>query len=181
MLATALSSAAYGVVIAHVVAYLIGAGYDPVLAAGILGLTGLVSLPGRFVFNFVSDRFGPQPLLALCLGMQALSMLVLLAAASRVSLGAFVVVYGSAFGAISPLRASVLADHFGRLSYGSITAVQGLPSGLLAAAAPFAAGLLFDRFGNYVVAWSLTALAFGLGSLAVWMTPRADRPLNNVA
>jgi MFS family permease len=178
MLATALSSAAYGVVIAHVVAYLIGIGYNPVLAAAILGLTGLVSLPGRFVFNFVSDRVGPQPLLALCLGLQAVSIVVLLAAASGVSVAAFVLIYGSAFGAISPLRASVLADHFGRLAYGAITAVQGLPSGVLAAVAPFIAGLLFDRFGDYVLTWFLTAGAFALGAIAVWLTPRAERRHN---
>jgi MFS family permease len=177
MLANALSTAAYSVVLAHVVAYLIGIGYDPVFAAGILGLTGLVSLPGRFVFNFVSDRFGPQPLLALCLALQAVSIAILLAAASGVSLAAFVVVYGSAFGAISPLRASVLADHFGRLAYGSITAVQGLPSGILAALAPFLAGVLFDRFGNYVLTWALTAAAFALGAVAIWITPRASAEL----
>ena len=176
MLAAALSTAAYSVVLAHVVAYLIGIGYEPVLAAGILGLTGLVSLPGRFVFNFISDRFGPQPLLALCLVLQAVSILLLLAATSGLSVAAFVLVYGSAFGAISPLRASVLADHFGRLAYGSITAVQGLPSGLLAAVAPFLAGLLFDRFGDYLLAWMLTAAAFALGAVAVWVTPRAEAP-----
>jgi MFS family permease len=177
MLANALSSAAYSVVIAHVVAYLIGIGYNAVLAAGLLGLTGLVSLPGRFVFNFVSDRFGPQPLLTLCLALQALSIGVLLAAASGLSVAAFVVIYGSAFGAISPLRASVLADHFGRLAYGSITAVLGLPSGILAAVAPFLAGVLFDRFGNYVLTWALTAAAFVLAAIAVWMTPRASAEL----
>jgi MFS family permease len=177
MLANALSSAAYSVVLAHVVAYLIGIGYDAVLAAGLLGLTGLVSLPGRFVFNFVSDRFGPQPLLTLCLALQALSIAVLLAAASRLSLAAFVLIYGSAFGAISPLRASVVADHFGRLAYGSITAVQGLPSGILAAVAPFLAGVLFDHFGNYVLAWALTAATFALAAIAVWMTPRASAEL----
>src|SRR5258708_9349952 len=67
MTATAFSTAAYSVLLAHVVAYLIGRGYDPVLAAGVLGLAGLASLPGRFIFHVASDRLGPQPPLALCL------------------------------------------------------------------------------------------------------------------
>jgi cyanate permease len=54
--------------------------------------------------------------------------------------------------------------------------VQGLPSGLLAAVAPFLAGLLFDRFGDYMLAWMLTAAAFALGAVAVWVTPRAEAP-----
>jgi MFS family permease len=172
MAANALSSAAYSVLLAHVVAYLIGRGYDPVLAAGVLGLAGLASLPGRFIFNVVSDRFGPQPLLGLCLFFQGLSVFLLMAAGPVPFLVAFIVVYGSAFGAISPLRASVLADHFGRVAYGAISSVQGVPGGLFAGIGPFLAGLLYDHFGDYRLALSLTAAAFLGAALAIFITPR---------
>jgi cyanate permease len=175
MAATALSTAAYSVLLAHVVAYLIGRGYDPVLAAGVLGLTGLASLPGRVVFNLFSDRLGAQPLLGLCLVLLGVSVVFLLAARSAVFLALFIAVYGAAFGAISPLRASVLADHFGRLSYGSITAVQGLPGGVFAGLGPFLAGVLYDRFGNYELAFGLTAVAFFAAALALVVTPRPAR------
>jgi MFS family permease len=173
LVATALSTAAYSVLLVHLVAYLIGRGYDPVLAAGVFGLTGLASLPGRFVFNVLSDRFGPQRLLGLCLGIQGLSVFLLLAAGPFAFLVAFIAVYGSAFGAISPLRASVLADHFGRLAYGSITAAQGLPIGISAGLGPLLAGFLFDVFGDYRLALGLTAGAFFAAALAVFATPRA--------
>lgn len=172
MTAGALSSAAYSVLLAHVVAYLIGRGYDQVLAAGVLGLAGLASLPGRFIFNVVSDRFGPQPLLGLCLLFQGLSVLILMAAGPFPFLLAFIVVYGSAFGAISPLRASVLADHFGRVAYGVISSVVALPSGIFAGIGPFLAGLLYDVYGDYRLAFSLTTAAFLGASLAVFLTPR---------
>jgi MFS family permease len=176
MAVTALSTAAYSVLLAHVVAYLIGRGYDPVLAAGFLGLTGLASLPGRVVFNLASDRFGAQPLLGLCLVLMGVSVFFLLAAPSLPFLVAFIAVYGSAFGAISPLRASVLADHFGRLAYGSILAVQGLPGGLLAGLGPLAAGVLYDRFGNYQLAFGLTAALFFASALAIAITPQPAAP-----
>lgn len=171
--ATALSSAAYSVLLVHLVPYLISRGYDPVLAAGVFGLTGLVSLPGRLVFNLLSDRLGPQSLLGFCLGVQGLSILLLMAAGPFALLVAFVAVYGSAFGAISPLRASVLADHFGRLAYGSITAAQGLPVGISAGLGPVLAGYLYDVFGDYRVALGLTAGAFAAAAVAVLATPRA--------
>jgi len=171
--ATALSSLGYSVILAHVVAYLVGGGYDPVLAAGVLGLAGLASLPGRFVFNVISDRFGAQLLLGLCLALQGLSVLLLMAAGPLAFLVAFIVAYGIAFGAISPLRASVLADHFGRIEYGSITAVQGVPIGIFAGAGPFLAGVLYDSFGNYRLAFGLTAAAFLGAALAIFLTPRA--------
>jgi MFS family permease len=170
--ASALSGAAYSVLLVHLVAYLISRGYDPVVAAGVFGLTGLASLPGRFIFNVISDRFGPQPLLGLCLAIQGLSVFLLMAAGPVAFLVAFIAVYGSAFGAISPLRASVLADHFGRLAYGSITAAQGLPIGISAGLGPLLAGLLYDLFGNYSLALGLTAGAFLASALAVFATPR---------
>ena len=169
--AVALSTAAYSVLLAHVVAYLIGRGYDPVFAAGVLGLTGLASLPGRFVFNIVSDRFGPQLLLGLCLLVQGMAVLFLMAA-GPFFVAAFIVVYGIAFGAVSPLRASVLADHFGRLAYGAISSAQGAVVGIFAGAGPVLAGLLYDRLGDYHLAFAMTASAFLGASLAIFLTPR---------
>ncbi|MDQ6691373.1 MAG: MFS transporter [Candidatus Dormibacteraeota bacterium] len=172
MAATALSTLAYSVLLAHVVAYLIGLGYRPVLAATLLGLTGLASLPARFIFNFISDRFGPQPLLTMCLALQGLSVLLLMAGSLPFVI-AFVIVYGTAFGAVSPLRASVMADHFGRLAYGSINAVHGVPAGVFAGLGPFLAGLLFDLRGDYRLAFALTCGTFLVAALAVMLTPRA--------
>ena len=66
----------------------------------------------------------------------------------------------------------MLADHFGRLAYGRITAAQGVPTGILAGLGPFLAGLLYDLYGDYRLAFTLTATAFLGASLAVFLTPR---------
>ena len=101
-----------------------------------------------------------------------LSRMVFQRALAVIYLVAFIAVYGTAFGAVSPLRASVLADHFGRLSYGAITSVQGVPAGIFAGLGPFLAGLLYDLLGGYSLAFLLTAAAFLAASLAVFATPR---------
>jgi putative pyrroloquinoline-quinone-binding quinoprotein len=49
-------------------------------------------------------------------------------------------IYGCAYGAYSPLRASVMADHCRRRAYGAITAVEGIPLAICAALVPLAAG-----------------------------------------
>jgi MFS family permease len=46
------------VLFAHQVAYLIGRGYEAVLAATLAGAVGIASLPGRFVLNVLSERVG---------------------------------------------------------------------------------------------------------------------------
>lgn len=170
-LGSALGLFAHSAVLAHQVAFMIGRGFDPVLSATLAGLTGLASLPGRVVLNLVSDRLGAQVLLAGCTLAMAAGTVCLLEATSLPWLWAYVVIYGGAFGAISPLRASTMADHFGRRSYGAVTAAAGVPIAVLGAAGPLVAGLLFDRIGRYEPAFEVVALAFVLSALAVLVTP----------
>jgi MFS family permease len=172
-LSSTLGLLAISALFAHQVPYVISRGYDPVLAAGLAGLVGVASLPGRFIFNVLSDRLGPQGLLALCGFIQALGVVILVVASSLAVLVAYAAVYGLAFGAISPLRASVMAEHFGRRSYGAITALQGLPVAIGAATGPLVAGWLYDRLGDYALALWLCSAAFLASAVLVVLTPRA--------
>jgi MFS family permease len=116
------------VVFVHQVAFMISRGTDAVLAATLSGMLGLASLPGRYIFNILSSRISAQLLLTLSVVGQAAGIVVLVLASSSLGwLLLYVLIYGSAYGAFSPLRASVMADHFGRRDYGAITAVQGIP------------------------------------------------------
>lgn len=165
----------HAVVLAHQVPYLIGRGFNPVFAAAVAGLLGVASLPARLVLNLLSDRFGPRALLALSTALQAAGAALLMATSPSTGLllWVYIAVYGFAFGAVSPLRASVMADQFGRRAYGAITATQGVPVAVLAAVGPLAAGALYDRFGNYSVALGLTVAAFVVATVALLLTPRA--------
>jgi MFS family permease len=174
--AYALEVFASNVILVHVVAFLIGRGYSGAWAAGIVGILGLASLPGRFLLNLLSDRVGPQPLLALCMASQGIGVLLLLHDPSTGWLIAFVVVYGGAFGAISPLRAAVMADHVGRMAYGAIIALQGVPVAIAAGAGPFIAGWLYDRLHGYGLPFWLSACAFLLSGVAVALAPPPPAP-----
>jgi len=164
------------VVAVHQIPFMIARGFDPVFAAGIAGLVGLVSLPGRFLLNQLSDRVGSQRLLALVLAVLGLGVVVFTVATSVAGLYAYVAVSGVAFGARSPLRASVMADHFGRRAYGAITAVNGVVIAVPAALGPLVAGWLYDTLGNYQLAFWLTAAVLGIAAGIVFLTPRPARP-----
>jgi MFS family permease len=170
--AYSLLSLASNVVFVHQIAYLIERGVSGTLAASVAGLVGLSSLPGRYVLNWLSDRIRPQLLLSLCLIAQALGVLLLLQGQAFGWLIAYILVYGIAFGAISPLRAGVMAEHFGRRAYGAITAVQGLPVALCAGFGPLIAGWLYDLLGHYEPAFWLSIGALLLAALGVVGTPR---------
>jgi MFS family permease len=178
MLTASLSLVMLGstVVFVHQVAFMIGRGYDPILAATLSGMLGLVSLPGRYVFNMLSSRISAQSLLILSVVAQAVGIVVLVLSSSLLWLILYVIIYGTAYGAFSPLRASVMAEHVGRRAYGSITAVQGVPVALCAALGPVAAGWLYDSLHHYEVAFWLCAGAFLLAALGLILTaqPHAD-------
>jgi MFS family permease len=163
----------HAAVLAHQVPYMIGRGYDPVFAAGVAGLLGVASLPARLVMNLLSDRFGPRAMLILSTLLQAVGVLLLVNAGGALVLWAYVAVYGFAFGAVSPLRASVMAEYFGRRAYGAITAAQGVPVSVLTGVGPLAAGTLYDRLGDYRLAFALTIAAFLVAALALALTPPA--------
>ena len=160
------------VVFVHQVAFMISRGTDAVLGATLSGMLGLASLPGRYVFNVLSSRISPQKLLTLSVLAQAVGIVVLVQASSPGWLILYVVIYGSAYGAFSPLRASVMADHFGRRAYGAITAVQGIPVAICAGLGPLAAGWLYDGLHHYDVAFWLCACAFLLAAIGIGLAPR---------
>jgi len=178
MLTASLSLVMLGstVVFVHQVAFMISRGYDPILAATLSGMLGLVSLPGRYIFNMLSSRISAQSLLLLSVVAQAIGIAVLVLSSSLFWLVLYVIIYGTAYGAFSPLRSSVMADHFGRRAYGSITAVQGVPVALGAALGPVAAGWLYDRLHHYELAFWLCAGAFLLAALGLLLTaqPHGD-------
>jgi MFS family permease len=169
------------VVFVHQVAFMISRGTGAVLAATLSGMLGLASLPGRYVFNVLSTRISSQKLLTLSVVAQAVGIVVLVLASSLDWLILYVVVYGTAYGAFSPLRASVMADHFGRRAYGSITAVQGIPVAVCAGLGPLAAGWLYDVLHHYEMAFWLCAGAFLLAAIGIAMTPPPQNYNESVA
>jgi hypothetical protein len=58
--ATMLSNLRFGLVFVHQIAYLVGRRYDSVLAASVVALRGIVSIPGRVVFNLGSEWRPPK-------------------------------------------------------------------------------------------------------------------------
>ncbi|GHO94883.1 MFS transporter [Reticulibacter mediterranei] len=177
LITTSLSLVTLGgtVVFVHQVAFLIGRGYDLILAATLSGMLGLVSLPGRYLFNMLSQRMSAQTLLTVSIIAQAAGIAVLILAPSLLWVICYVLLYGTAYGAFSPLRASVMAEQVGRRAYGSITAVQGVPVALCGGLGPLAAGWLYDQLQRYELAFWLCVGAFLLAAFVLLLSARAQR------
>jgi MFS family permease len=162
---------ASAVVQVHQISALSLRGYDPVLAATVAGGLGLASLPGRVLINLLSERITPQTLLWICIAVQATGMVVLILASSVGWLVVYIVLYGAAYGAISPLYASVMAEHCGRRAYGSILALQGSAVALCSGLGPLAAGWLYDHLHTYTLAFWLCVGALLVAAVGIMFTP----------
>lgn len=144
----------------HLIPYLTDHGYSSGFAASAAGLVGLLALPGRLVITplggFVPRRFVAAAIFSL----QALALVVLLTVSTRGGVIVFVILFGLGFGAITPARAALVAELYGRANYGSISGVLALFVTGSRALAPISAGLLYTTFGRYEpVFWLLMLVA----------------------
>ena len=104
---------------------------------------------------------------------QAAGVATLLACPGPVGLGAFVLLYGIGFGAITPARAALVVETFGPAWYGTIAGRLALIGTMARAAAPVALGWLVDRGAGYDGALgALIALAL-VAAVTVTMAGRS--------
>src|SRR4029453_10337310 len=83
---------------------------------------------------------------------------------------------GRAYGDASTLFSATVTDFFGREHAASLAGLLFSLSGSMAACGPFAAGFIYDRTGNYRLAWWLSAACNGLAlSLLAFTRPPARR------
>ncbi|MFZ0214625.1 MAG: MFS transporter [Candidatus Dormiibacterota bacterium] len=155
----------------HQVSFLITRGEAPLAAASIAGTIGLVSVPGRFLLNLAGQRVSPQRLLAAAMATMAVAVSVLVVLGGTGAALAYAVLYGVGYGAVTPLRGTVMALHFGRRSYGAITALQNLAVVGGSAAGPLAIGQLYDLQRTYRPAFVLLAAVLGFGVVATALAP----------
>jgi|SRR5579872_686267 len=145
--AISLSYFASTVVLLHHIAYLISRGYPAAFVATLAGLIGMAYLPGRSFVSFASKRISLAVLCACTFALEASGIALLATARDAAWIVAYVLAFGAAYGAMSPLRGAIVAERFGRRAYGAIFATQGVPVGILAAAGPIVAGRVIDLFG----------------------------------
>ena len=158
------------------VAYLIARGYAPAFAATLVGLFGLAYLPGRAFIAWFGERTSLALLFAVAFALQAVGVVVLLKAPSLPGVIAYVCTFGAAYGATFPLRGALMAQRFGRRSYGAILAAQGVPVGIGAALGPVVVGRLIDALG-YGAAFAACIAALVAAAAFVAVPVRAPRGL----
>jgi MFS family permease len=151
----------------HLIPFLIARGYGAGFAATAAGLVGIMALPGRLIFTPLGGIWPRRYVTAAIFVLQAIALAVLLTVRSEAGVFAFVALFGAGFGAITPARASLVAELYGARHYGSIAGILAFFVTGARALAPVSAGFLYTVSGHYEpVFWALAVIAL-LATVAI--------------
>jgi MFS family permease len=168
--------AAHSGPIFHMVSYAITCGIAPMTAVTIYSVEGLAGLGGRLLLGVAADRYGAKRILIAGLLVQALAIFSYTLVGELGEFYMLAIVFGTAYGGVMPLYASLARDYFSQKIMGTVFGAATMLSSIGMATGPLAGGWVFDRFGGY--SWLFIAsAALGIGAAAMaFAFPRPPQP-----
>ena len=144
----------------QIVPYLRDVGVSPAVAAGALSISSLLGSLGNPFWGWLSDLFSPRRLALITLAISCVAVsLFLIIPEGRVSV-AVVILYGTIAGGLNILGHMIIAQYFGRSSFGSITGLMGpFQTGALGLG-PTLGALLYRITGGYRAIYLFGVLSY---------------------
>jgi len=149
----ALHAATFFMVQVHIVPHAQDIGIGEILATSILSLIGIISIGGRLIMGWVSDTLGTKRTGMISALLMPASMVLLLISPSLQVFYVFAVLFGFAFGGLSPPITALIGDIFGVRNLGAIMGIIEIGWAVGAAAGPALAGYVFVSRGSYILAF----------------------------
>lgn len=145
-------------------------GVSPETAAFLQSLMSALSIGGKFLFGFFSDRFSPTRVMLLCCTVMFLATLVLL----NFSVGTillFLIPFGLGYGGTFVLLQRLVADYFGTRDYPKILGALTVIETIGASIGGRITGRIADlNGGDYTQAFYGVIIAAGLAlCLTIWL------------
>jgi MFS family permease len=173
LIAHMLSGGITAMVTMHQMPYLQDLGIDTMAAAGVLGLMATMSLPGRVIFAWLSDKIGERKTLMISYAMKAFGLIIFVMSRNLTHILIFVVIFGAGYGGSIPVSTSLRASYFGRKAYATITGYTTFFHAISNVAYPIFAGWSYDVSGSYTFAFSIIT---GIQILAIFFMYFAKKP-----
>jgi len=156
----------------HIVAHATDLGMSTARAATILSLLGAFSIVGRLLVGHLVDRVGGRQAICTCLAFLTLALLILRVVEMPILLYPVALIYGAAHGGLFTVGSPTVAEYFGMKSHGEIFGGVVFFGTLSGAVGPLLAGILFDRFQSYDLAFSILAALAATGLMLAWSLPK---------
>lgn len=153
-------------VVQHQVPHLSDIGLNAI-AATVLGVVGIGSTIGKFVFGWLTDHVPVKYSQLLCFTSGTIAIIIFMNVSSSTSITViwtYAMFMGLAMGGWASNTPMLLTTMFGLSSYGAIYGAINLPIMLATAWGPYAAGYIFDITQSYS---SVFTIALGLYAVAI--------------
>jgi MFS family permease len=173
-----------GLVLTHLIPHATEHGFHATQAAQALGIMGALNVVGTLLSGWICDRFGQKVPLAGYYFLRGLSLIFLPYVGTLAGLFAFAAIFGLNYISTVPATTALTARIYGRYSVGELSGWIFFSHQLGSAFGSLAGGYLYDRFGNYTIAFhSAAAMAFVATALvlAIRERPLAGRPTTPLA
>lgn len=154
-------------VLTHFVPHATDMGVSAMTAAAVLSLMGGASIAGRVLIGRVSDSIGRKTSAIICSLLQVGAMVWLIWSQELWMLYLFALVYGFAYGGLTPPVTALIGDAFGLRNIGLILGVLEVGWGIGAAIGPAIGGLIFDVSNSYSIAFLIGAAAMLIVTLLI--------------
>ncbi|HET7737822.1 MAG TPA: MFS transporter [Tepidiformaceae bacterium] len=159
----------------HLLSQLETRGFDETAVANAIAITGIVSLPARFLLPVLSGRLSSALLLSSCFALLGLAAWIASSAVAWWQVWLYVAVYGSVFGAIYPLRGLVTSERFGGPYFGRLIGIQALMAAFARAIGPVVISLVGTDSASYMLGFRIAGTVLVLAAVATWLAMRPPR------
>jgi MFS family permease len=166
---------AYGAIeatIVHRIARFQELGFSLATVTAWAAISGLLTLPGRFLLPALANRLGPPRVLALVLGVLAAGTGLMIAGDAYWEMALSFVLFGLVFGAALPLRPLVMGQWTPLAVFGRVMGIQAALIALGRAGLPALAGGLHDLLDGYGAAMALLTALLALSAALVVASAR---------
>lgn len=172
---TVLRMSVHGTVFVHFVPILVWKGEDQQVAANLIGLMALSSVPVILLFGWLSDRFSRQMMLTVSYSSSAVSLFLLTTVEGTWPVfGAMLLFTGSEAG--SSLNWALVGDLFGRKKFATIRGMLAPLYNTALLITPVAVGWVFDETGSYRGSLFVGAIVMLLAAFTFSQLKASKRP-----
>ena len=128
---------------------------------------------GRLGSGYLGDKYGNKLILVFGYTLVSIGTGLLFFAQDIYSTMFFLLIIGPGFGATIPLRASLVAEYFGTINFGTINGFVVFISTLGAVFGPWIVGMIVDSSGSYSLGWLISGIValFAVPVLAIFVKP----------
>lgn len=170
-----LAAGAQNGILQHQVPIVLEGGISVDLAAMALGLTAGFGGLGKLFFGRMTERLPVALAAALCFGIQACAVGLLLLWRTPPMVWGYILLFGFAMGGVVVLLPLSVGRYFGLASFGVILGALNLAQAMGGGLGAYLSGVLFDVSGTYRWALCLFGGIYLLAAGAVWMAGRSSR------